>query len=430
MFDNLSESINKAWKLVQKDGKLTPDNMKEPMKEIRRALLEADVSLPVVRRFVQRIEERALGMEVLNGVSPDVQFVKVRPLPPARRRRRRRRCRGAAGCSGGERRALRRSRLAWLLLDLHLPLRPAPARARPRCQAGGACCASTRATPHTPHTPRTLAHTRGPQVVNDELVALMGSEGSKELNPGSPQVILLAGLQGVGKTTACGKLALYVKKQRKTCLMVATDVYRPAAIDQLVKLGAKIDVGWPGWLCCAVQGLGCVAVVAAFQLSLLASRGGGRGREAAARPAATMPHPHPPTLQVPVFQLGTEVSPVEIARQGLARAKEMGVDVVIVDTAGGWAGGGALGTAECLPCPACCLGRCWSPGGVALCRRGLISNLCPGSCCERPRVLLRDLDAHSRLLLLLLLPPPCMAPAQGGPSISKQCYQCASSPPP
>ncbi len=86
MFDNLSQSINKAWKMVQKDGKLTPDNMKEPMKEIRRALLEADVSLPVVRRFVKRIEERALGVEVLDGVSPDVQFVKVR-----RRRRRRRR---------------------------------------------------------------------------------------------------------------------------------------------------------------------------------------------------------------------------------------------------------------------------------------------------------------------------------------------------
>jgi hypothetical protein len=78
MFDNLSQSINKAWKMVQKDGKLTPENMKEPMKEIRRALLEADVSLPVVRRFVKRIEERALGVEVLDGVSPDVQFVKVR----------------------------------------------------------------------------------------------------------------------------------------------------------------------------------------------------------------------------------------------------------------------------------------------------------------------------------------------------------------
>lgn len=89
--------------------------------------------------------------------------------------------------------------------------------------------------------------------MNDELVALMGDEGSKDLNEGKPQVILMAGLQGVGKTTACGKLALFLKKQRKSVLMVATDVYRPAAIDQLVKLGAKIDVGGgAGCAACAV----------------------------------------------------------------------------------------------------------------------------------------------------------------------------------
>jgi signal recognition particle subunit SRP54 len=82
----------------------------------------------------------------------------------------------------------------------------------------------------------------------------------------------------VGKTTACGKLAQFLKKRRKRVLLVATDVYRPAAIDQLVKLGAKIDV--------------------------------------------------------PVFELGTGVSPVEIARQGVARAKEQGIDCVVVDTAG------------------------------------------------------------------------------------------------
>jgi signal recognition particle GTPase len=84
--------------------------------------------------------------------------------------------------------------------------------------------------------------------------------------------------QGVGKTTACGKLASFLKKRRKSVLMVATDVYRPAAIDQLVKLGSKIDV--------------------------------------------------------PVFELGTGVNPVEIARQGVAKAKAEGIDVVIVDTAG------------------------------------------------------------------------------------------------
>lgn len=84
--------------------------------------------------------------------------------------------------------------------------------------------------------------------------------------------------QGVGKTTACGKLAMFLKKRRKSVLLVATDVYRPAAIDQLVKLGAKVDV--------------------------------------------------------PVFELGTGVDPVEIARQGVAKAKAEGIDAVIVDTAG------------------------------------------------------------------------------------------------
>ncbi|GFH29881.1 SRP54 domain-containing protein, partial [Haematococcus lacustris] len=140
MFDSLSRSMERARKLMTGTDKLTAENIKEPLKEIRRALLEADVSLPVVRRFVKKVEERALGTE----------FVKV---------------------------------------------------------------------------------------VNDALVELMGSRGSKDLEPGFPQVILMAGLQGVGKTTACGKLALYLLKQKKSVLMVATDVYRPAAIEQLQKLG-------------------------------------------------------------------------------------------------------------------------------------------------------------------------------------------------
>lgn len=116
------------------------------------------------------------------------------------------------------------------------------------------------------------------KIVNDELVELMGSAGSKDLNPGQPQVILMAGLQGVGKTTACGKLASFLTKRRNSVLLVATDVYRPAAIDQLVKLGSKIGV--------------------------------------------------------PVFEMGTDVSPVEIARAGIAKAKAEGIDTVIVDTAG------------------------------------------------------------------------------------------------
>ncbi|KAF8069508.1 ffh [Scenedesmus sp. PABB004] len=189
MFDTLSASLSSAFKSLNADAKLTAENMKAPLRDVRRALLEADVSLPVVRRFIKRVEERALGLEVLDGVTPQVAFVKL---------------------------------------------------------------------------------------VNDELVSLMGSAGAADLNAGSPQVILMAGLQGVGKTTAAGKLASYLTKRRKRVLLVATDVYRPAAIDQLVKLGFKIDV--------------------------------------------------------PVFELGTGVSPVEIARQGVARGKELGVDAVIIDT--------------------------------------------------------------------------------------------------
>ncbi|KAJ9508858.1 hypothetical protein QJQ45_028175, partial [Haematococcus lacustris] len=191
MFDSLSRSMERARKLMTGTDKLTAENIKEPLKEIRRALLEADVSLPVVRRFVKKVEERALGTEVISGVNPDVQFVKV---------------------------------------------------------------------------------------VNDALVELMGSRGSKDLEPGFPQVILMAGLQGVGKTTACGKLALYLLKQKKSVLMVATDVYRPAAIEQLQKLGQSI--------------------------------------------------------KVPVFEMGTDSKPVDIARAGLAEARRLKVDAVIVDTAG------------------------------------------------------------------------------------------------
>ncbi|GFR45739.1 hypothetical protein Agub_g7155 [Astrephomene gubernaculifera] len=192
MFDNLSRSMEKAMRLIGKDGTLTAENMKEPLKEVRRALLEADVSLPVVRRFVKRVEERALGTKVIQGVTPDVQFVKV---------------------------------------------------------------------------------------VSSELIELMGGGvGAKELEPGFPQIILMAGLQGVGKTTAAGKLALHLQRSKKSCLLVATDVYRPAAIDQLVKLGAAIDV--------------------------------------------------------PVFEMGTQVNPVEIAKRGVEEGRRLGVDAVIVDTAG------------------------------------------------------------------------------------------------
>ncbi|KAF6169200.1 hypothetical protein GIB67_013630, partial [Kingdonia uniflora] len=171
---------------------LTKENIVEPMRDIRRALLEADVSLPVVRRFIQAVSEQAVGVGLIRGVRPDQQLVKI---------------------------------------------------------------------------------------VRDELVKLMGGEVSELVFAKSgPTVILLAGLQGVGKTTVCAKLAFSLKKQGKSCMMVAADVYRPAAIDQLVILGEQVNV--------------------------------------------------------PVYTAGSGVKPAQIAKQGLEEAKKKNADVVIVDTAG------------------------------------------------------------------------------------------------
>ncbi|XP_039814849.1 signal recognition particle 54 kDa protein, chloroplastic-like isoform X3 [Panicum virgatum] len=171
---------------------LTKENIAEPMRDIRRALLEADVSLPVVRRFIESVSEKAVGTDVIRGVSPDQQLVKV---------------------------------------------------------------------------------------VNDELVQLMGGEVSDlSFAKSGPTVILLAGLQGVGKTTVCAKLALYLKKMGKSCMLVAADVYRPAAIDQLNILGKKVGV--------------------------------------------------------PVYSEGTDAKPSQIAKNGLKEGKSQKKDVIIVDTAG------------------------------------------------------------------------------------------------
>lgn len=192
MFGQLTTGLEAAWNKLKGEEVLTKENIVEPMRDIRRALLEADVSLPVVRRFVQAVSDQAVGVGLIRGVKPDQQLVKI---------------------------------------------------------------------------------------VHDELVKLMGGEVSELVFAKSgPTVILLAGLQGVGKTTVCAKLANYLKKQGKSCMLVAGDVYRPAAIDQLAILGKQVDV--------------------------------------------------------PVYTAGTDVKPSDIAKQGLEEAKKKKIDVVIVDTAG------------------------------------------------------------------------------------------------
>jgi len=192
MFDQLAESLESAWVKLRGKDKIKSSNIQDALKEVRRALLSADVNVQVVTNFVKEVETKAQGANVVSGVRPDQQFIKI---------------------------------------------------------------------------------------VYDELVRTMGETNSPLANaPQKPTVILMAGLQGAGKTTATAKLALHLRKENRTTLMVATDVYRPAAIDQLITLGKQIDV--------------------------------------------------------PVFEMGTDANPVEIARQGIAKARELGVDVVIVDTAG------------------------------------------------------------------------------------------------
>ena len=192
MFDALSERLEDAWKKLRGQDKISQSNIQDALKEVRRALLSADVNLQVVKDFVAEVETKAQGAEVISGVRPDQQFIKI---------------------------------------------------------------------------------------VYDELVQVMGETYVPLAKADTaPTIVLMAGLQGTGKTTATAKLALHLRKQDLTCLLVATDVYRPAAIDQLITLGQQIDV--------------------------------------------------------PVFELGKDADPVEIARQGVERARETGVDTVIIDTAG------------------------------------------------------------------------------------------------
>ena len=192
MFESLSEKLSNAFKFFRNKGKLTEADVKAGMREIKLALLEADVNFKVVRDFVKMVSERAVGTEVLESLLPAQQIVKI---------------------------------------------------------------------------------------VNEEMVRLMGETQAKlTISPKPPTVVMMVGLQGAGKTTHAGKLAGMYKKQGKKPLLVACDVYRPAAIKQLQILGEKLDI--------------------------------------------------------PVFTLGEKEKPVKIAKEALKHAEKMGFDMVFIDTAG------------------------------------------------------------------------------------------------
>ena len=157
MFDNLSERLERSFKILKGEGKITEINVAETLKDVRRALLDADVNYKVAKTFTDTVKQKALGQNVLTAVKPSQLMVKI---------------------------------------------------------------------------------------VHDELAKLDGRRTATELNlQGHPSVILMAGLQGSGKTTFSGKLANMLKtKKRKKPLLVACDVYRPAAIEQLKVLGEQIGV--------------------------------------------------------------------------------------------------------------------------------------------------------------------------------------------
>lgn len=190
-FEGLSEKLSNVFKRLKSRGKLTEADVKEAMREVKLALLEADVNYKVVKDFVAKVSERAVGEEVLTSLTPGQQVIKI---------------------------------------------------------------------------------------VNDELVALMGESGARINFPSKPPcVVMMCGLQGSGKTTHAAKLAKHFKEQGKRPLLVACDVYRPAAIDQLKVVGDKAGVK--------------------------------------------------------VFEMG-QINPVVIAKEAIKHAKDHGNDIVIIDTAG------------------------------------------------------------------------------------------------
>ena len=190
-FENLSSKLQDVFKKLKGKGKLSEKDVKDALREVKLALLEADVNFKIVKDFIKKITEKAVGEEVLGGLNPGQHVIKI---------------------------------------------------------------------------------------VNDELIELMGSTQSKlTFSPKAPTVYMMAGLQGAGKTTTTGKIAGQLRKQGKKPLLVACDVYRPAAIKQLQVVGS--------------------------------------------------------TYNIPVFSMGN-INPVEIARESIKYASENGNDVIIIDTAG------------------------------------------------------------------------------------------------
>ena len=192
-FESLSEKLQNVFKNLRGKGRLTEDDVRAGLKEVRLALLEADVSFKVVKDFIKSIQEKATGTDVLNSLTPAQQVIKI---------------------------------------------------------------------------------------VNEEMVSLMGSETTEiKIKPsGETTIILMAGLQGAGKTTTTAKLAAKLKKKGNSPLLVGCDIYRPAAIEQLKRNGEKVDV--------------------------------------------------------PVFEMGTDHKPAEIAKRAVEFAKENHHNIIFLDTAG------------------------------------------------------------------------------------------------
>jgi len=156
MFENLSERLEKSFKILKGQGRISEINIAETLKEVRRALLDADVNFKIAKQFTDTVKQKALGQDVLKSVNPSQMMVKI---------------------------------------------------------------------------------------VHDELVDLMGGDKTDINIKINPSIILIAGLQGSGKTTFSGKLAKWAKSKRgKNPLLVAGDVYRPAAVEQLKQLGEKIEI--------------------------------------------------------------------------------------------------------------------------------------------------------------------------------------------